>query len=176
VTEEHAVLLQREGKAVLRFERRLRHSPERVWAALTERGELDGWHPTPFELRGEEIVYPGEHDPPMRPGRVLACEPPRLLAHTWGEDELHWKLQETDDGCLLELEHVFEDRFKAARDGAGWHLCLLTLRGRLDGAAAPRPGEGMVDQRLPDRWAELNQEYQQRFGISPEQATPVPPA
>jgi uncharacterized protein YndB with AHSA1/START domain len=176
VPEEHAVLSERDGRAVLRFERHLHHPPERVWAALTQRDELDGWHPTPFELRGEAVLYPGEHGPPMEPGRVLAYDPPRLLAHTWGEDELRWLLTPAGkDGCLLELEHVFDDRLKAARDGAGWHLCLQALRDRLDGADAPRPDEGMAHERLPDGWTELNGEYQERFGISPEQATPVPP-
>jgi hypothetical protein len=34
---------KRDDRYVLRFERRLRHPIERVWAALTEPGELVGW-------------------------------------------------------------------------------------------------------------------------------------
>jgi hypothetical protein len=37
------VLEKKEGKDVLRFERHLAHPIERVWAALTEPGELVGW-------------------------------------------------------------------------------------------------------------------------------------
>ena len=48
-----AILQDQEGRAVLRFERKLAHPPERVWRALTERGELTGWHPTPFEIEPE---------------------------------------------------------------------------------------------------------------------------
>jgi uncharacterized protein YndB with AHSA1/START domain len=175
--EQHAVLLERGGRPMLRFRRHLQHRPERVWSALTDRAELDGWHPTPFELEprvGGAVRFPAESGPAMAPGRVLSYDPPRLLAYTWGEDELRWTLEPSEEGCLLELEHVFDDRLKAARDGAGWHLCLLALRERLDGVSVPRPDEGMAEQRLPDGWTELNGEYQQRFGISPEQATPVP--
>jgi DNA-binding transcriptional ArsR family regulator len=179
MNDEHAVLSERDGRSLLRFRRHLGQSPERVWAALTERTELDGWHPTPFELEprvGGEVRYPAEVGPTMEPGKVLAYEPPRLLAHTWGEDELRWTLEPSGEGCLLELEHIFDDRFKAARDGAGWHLCLQALGERLDGADLARHDEGIREGRLPDGWAELNREYQERFGISPEQATPVPSA
>jgi uncharacterized protein YndB with AHSA1/START domain len=176
--EQHPVLIEREGRWVLRFRRTLAHPPERVWSALTERGELDSWHPTPFELErkvGGEISYPGERGPAMPPGRVLSYDPPRLLAYTWGDDELRWSLRPDGEGCLLELEHVFDDRLKAARDGAGWHLCLQALGDGLDGATAGRPDEGMGHERPPSAWTELNEEYQRRFGIAPEEATPVPP-
>jgi uncharacterized protein YndB with AHSA1/START domain len=174
--DEHAVLLEREGRAVLRFERLLGHDRERVWRALTDRDDLDAWHPTPFELEpavgGSVTFHATKGAPEMPDGRVLAYEPPSLLAYSWGEDELRFELAVHEDGCLLTLEHTFEDRFKAARDGAGWHLCLGALSAALDGRAVPGLGEG---ERLPGGWQELNGDYQQRFGISPEQATPVPP-
>ncbi len=163
---------------MLCFRRRLTHAPERVWAALTERREMDGWHPTPFELEprvGGRVTYPAELGPAMATGRVLAYEPPWLLAHTWGEDELRWSLQPADGGgCVLELEHIFDDRLKAARDGSGWHLCLIALREQLDGRKPPRPDEGIAEQRLSAGWERLNEEYQERFGISPEEARPPP--
>lgn len=173
--EEHAVLLEREGRSVLRFERLLGHSRERVWRALTERGELEAWHPTPFLLEpaaGGSITFlPAPGVPEVGPGRVLACEPPSLLVHTWFEDELRWTLEDRDGSCLLTLEHSFDDRLKAARDGAGWHTCLGALTALLDGREIPERGSA---QRLPDGWSELNEQYLERFGISAEQATPVP--
>jgi uncharacterized protein YndB with AHSA1/START domain len=170
-----AILLEREGRSVLRFERLLGHPPERVWRALTEPGELDAWHPTPFKLPsvpGGPVEYlPSSGAPEIEPGRLLACEPPRLLAYTWGPDELRFTLRASGEGCLLTLEHSFDDRFKAARDGAGWHLCLGALEAVLDGRAVPgvEPGE-----RLPGGWQELNAGYQERFGIAPQDATPPP--
>jgi uncharacterized protein YndB with AHSA1/START domain len=174
----HAVLKDRDGRSALMFERALEHPPERVWRALTTHEELLGWHPTPFELEpraGGRVDYTTAAEAPRMPaGRVLEYDPPRLLAYSWGEDELHWELlgDRPDGGCLLRLTHVFEDRFKAARDAAGWHLCLSALSSSLDGASSPGPE---TEPRLPQGWEDLNDDYQRRFGIAPEQATPPPP-
>jgi uncharacterized protein YndB with AHSA1/START domain len=172
----HAVLKQLEGRFALCFERTLPHPPERVWRALTTHGELSEWHPTPFEIEpragGAIRFVPAPGAPEMPDGQVLSFEPPRLLTHTWGEDELRWQLRANDGGCLLSLIHLFDDRFKAARDGAGWHLCLDALSASLAGDTRPQRGSA---PRLTGGWEELNSGYQQRFGISPEQATPIPP-
>jgi uncharacterized protein YndB with AHSA1/START domain len=170
--DTHAVLLERDGRSVLRFERELAHPRERVWRALTERGELQAWHPTPFRLAGEKVEFlaaPGVPD--MGTGRLLAFEEPALIAYTWGEDELRFTLAEHGQGCLLTLEHSFADRLKAARDGAGWHICVLALGALLDGAGVPEKGSA---RQLPEGWSELNEDYQRRFGIAPGEATPVP--
>ncbi len=169
---EHAVLLERGGRSVLRFEWELAHSRPRVWRALTDPAELEAWHPTPFLLTGQTVVFrsaPGE--PEMGTGRLLALEEPALIAYTWGEDELRFTLSEREGGCLLTLEHTFADRLKAARDGAGWHICLTALGALLDGASVPERGSA---RRLPEGWSELNSDYQRRFGIAPDDATPVP--
>jgi uncharacterized protein YndB with AHSA1/START domain len=176
--DEHAVLLERDGRSTLRFERLLPHPRERVWSALTERDELGAWHPTPFSIEADGVVayLPADGAPELPTGRLLAIEPPRLLVHSWGGDELRWTLQEHEQGCLLTLEHSFGERFKAARDGAGWHLCLHALCSSLaTPSAEQRADPPAASERLPDGWAELNDDYQRRFGIAPEQATPIPP-
>jgi uncharacterized protein YndB with AHSA1/START domain len=170
-----AILQDQEGRSVLRFERTLRHPPERVWTALTEPGEQQSWHPTPFELEpvvGGTVAYRAEGEAPEMPdGEVTEYDPPRVLGHTWGEDRLRWELRPHDDGCVLVLTHTFEDRFKAARDAAGWHLCLDGLSDVLDGAPPPRGDDAEL---IPDGWRELNAAYEERFGIPPEKATPPP--
>jgi uncharacterized protein YndB with AHSA1/START domain len=175
---EHAVLRQHDGRQALVFERALEHPPQRVWRALVTPGELADWHPTPFELDsippapGGRVDYlSAEGAPAMPPGELLAYDPPRLLAYTWGEDELRFELHARADGCLLRLTHIFDDRFKAARDAAGWHLCLQALTSSLEGSAQPLRGS---EPHLPQGWSELNADYQRRFGIAPEQATPPP--
>jgi uncharacterized protein YndB with AHSA1/START domain len=170
----HATFSEHGGRPALRFERVLAQPPERVWSALTGQQELLAWHPTPFELeptQGGAVRFraaPGS--PAMPDGLVLDYEPPRLLAYTWGEDELRFELAPHEDGCLLNLTHSFDDRFKAARDAAGWHVCLDALDTSL--ASPARAPEG---PRPPEVWSSLNVDYEQRFGIAPEQATPPPP-
>jgi uncharacterized protein YndB with AHSA1/START domain len=168
-----AVLQDQEGRTVLRFERRLRHSPERVWRALTERDELVRWHPTPprFEPGVPGTVsYPSGLGPAMPDGEITEYDAPRTLAHAWGDDHLRWELHPDGDGCLLVLVHTFDDHFKAARDAAGWHICLDALSATLEGTPPPGEGEG----RSPTDWRELNSAYEERFGIPPEKATPPP--
>ena len=171
-----AILTDQQGRAVLRFERTLRHPPERVWNALTDPAEHRSWHPTPFELEpaavGGRVTYlPGGEAPEMPAGEVTEYDPPRILAHTWDEDLLRWELRPADDGCVLVLTHTFDDRFKAARDAAGWHVCLDALGATLEGAGPPHGDDG---ERLPSGWRELNTAYEERFEIPPEQATPPP--
>jgi uncharacterized protein YndB with AHSA1/START domain len=111
--------------------------------------------------------------PAMPPGRVLEYDPPRTFAYTWGQDALRFELERRPEGSLLTFTHVFDDRFKAARDAAGWELCLQALSSRLEGEPTPGPGEGPA---IPEGWSELNSEYEKRFGIAPEQAMPPPTA
>jgi uncharacterized protein YndB with AHSA1/START domain len=176
--DKYARLEEIDGRPALRFERTFAHPPERVWKALTDTREMFTWHPTPgaFEPRvGGRVAWdPEGHVPDMPDDEVTDWDPPRLLGYTWGTDEgnpdhLRWELRPHDDGCVLVLVHTFDDRLKAARDGAGWHLCLDKLRDDLAG----RPQSPNFD---PDTssWTPLNTEYQDRFGISPEEATPPP--
>jgi uncharacterized protein YndB with AHSA1/START domain len=171
-----AAFSDREPRPTLVFERVIAHPPERVWSALTSHDELMEWHPTPFDVEPQEggrvnFSHSAPDAPEMPAGTVLAWTPPRLLAYTWGEDELRWELAAHDDGCLLKLTHSFDDRFKAARDAAGWHICLDALERSLD---PQRRAAQAGEPRLPGDWKKLNSEYERRFEIPPQQATPPP--
>jgi uncharacterized protein YndB with AHSA1/START domain len=170
-----ATLEERDGRPTLRFERVLRH----VWRALTEPEEEFAWHPTParFEPRvGGLVEYvPGGHVADLPDGEVTDYDPPRLLGYTWTADgaesnHLRFELRPHDEGSVLILVHGFDDRLKAARDGAGWHVCLDALADSLEGPGPP-PQHGSDS---PGRWPALNGSYQEKFGISPEEATPPP--
>jgi uncharacterized protein YndB with AHSA1/START domain len=166
----NATLGPEDGPPVLRFERRLAHPVEKVWKAITDAAELTHWFPqdldgsfTPgaklrFVFRGEPPVLEGKVIEDFT-GEVLELDPPRVLAYTWGGDILRWTLTPDGEGCLLVFTDTLDDRGKAARDGAGWHVCLDALEARLAGSAPP-PG---------DRWKELYERYTQSFG--PEAAT-----
>lgn len=163
-----------DGRPTLRFERRFPHSPEKVWKAITDPAELTHWFPQDVEgsfAPGAKLRFVFRGEPPVLDGKVigdfdgevLEVDPPRLIAYRWGEDILRWTLTPDGDGCLLAFTDTVADRGKAARDGAGWHVCLDVLAARLGGTAAP-PG---------DRWKELYEDYRQDFG--PEGATaPLP--
>jgi len=69
-----------DGRPTLRIERRLRHSVERVWRAVTAPEELARWFvaEVPWAPEaGEEFEAGGER------GRITALEPPHVLAWTW---------------------------------------------------------------------------------------------
>jgi uncharacterized protein YndB with AHSA1/START domain len=163
-----------DGRPTLRFERRLRHAPEKVWRAITDPAELTHWFPQDldgsfapgaslrFVFRGEPPVLDGEVIEDFR-GEVLEIDPPRTLAYTWGDDVLRWTITPDGDGCLLTLTDTLAERGKAARDGAGWAVCLEGLQARLDGTAGP----------AGDRWKELYENYQRAFG--PEAASAALP-
>ena len=73
-------------------------------------------------------------------GVVTACEPPRLLAHTWGDQgEVRYELSESRGGVRLVVTH---QRLRGMEDmlsvSAGWHAHLDLLVTRVQGSARPR--------------------------------------
>lgn len=159
-----------DDRTVLRFERRLAHPVEKVWKAITDPGELTHWFPQDLKgsfAPGAKLRFAFRGEPPVLDGKViedftgevLEMDPPRVLAYTWSGDVLRWTLTPDGDGCLLVFTDTFDERGKAARDGAGWHVCLDAMEARLDDTAPP-PG---------DRWQELYDRYTYSFG--PEAAT-----
>jgi uncharacterized protein YndB with AHSA1/START domain len=161
------------GRPTLRFERHLKHPVEKVWRALTDPAELEHWFPQRVEgdfVSGGKLRFPfrqaksldGEVIPDFE-GEVIDADPPRLLSYRWGDDVLRFELVPEGDGCVLVFTDTFSEHGKAARDGAGWHVCLEGLEASLDGAEPP----------APDRWRGVYDDYAAAFG--PEAATaPVP--
>ena len=154
----------------LRFERNIAHPPEVVWQALTMPQRLAAWFPTTIEGTLEagvslRFAFPsGLAIPPME-GRVLAAEPPKLLEFQWGPDTVRFELHSEAAGTRLVLIVVLETLGKAARDGAGWHVCLEQLAASLDGQGTGRDTSA--------RWREVHTGYVAAFG--PEAALEGPP-
>ena len=156
-----------ENRPALRFERRLSHPVEVVWRAITESDELVHWFPSRVEVdklqAGAEMTFrfdsmPLEGAPMTITGKVTDFDPPRLFAFTWGpparEEHLRFELEpvaDSADSCLLRLTVLLDEREKAARDGAGWHVCLDRLEAGLGGSA----GGG-------EDWRGLYEDYQRR--------------
>ena len=50
------------------------------------------------------------------------------------------ELEASGGGTLLRFTHAFDDRDRASRDAAGWHVCLDELEKRVAGEPATAPG------------------------------------
>ena len=105
------------------------------------------------ELRpGAEMTFrfeqmPLEGMPTTITGRVTEFDPPRLFAFYWGDDHLRFELEprgRSEDACLLRLTVLLDTREKAARDSAGWHVCLDRLEARLGGIRRVGRGRGLA--------------------------------
>lgn len=87
-------------------------------------------------------------------GEVLAFQPPALLEFRWGPDTLRLEVVARGSGCTLTLLHTFDEHGKAARDAAGWHVCLDALARHLDGNSEPPAS----------LWGEVHPGYVSSFG------------
>jgi uncharacterized protein YndB with AHSA1/START domain len=157
------------GSWRLKFTRVLPHPPDKVWRALTEPEHLEAWFPTTIEgerTSGAPLRFRHRKaDLPPMEGAMLACEPQSVLEFSWGEDTLRFELAPRESGTELTLIDTLAERGKAARDGAGWHVCLDQLAYHLDDSEPPWTS--------PERWRQVHDSYVEGFG--PEAATVGPP-
>ena len=159
-----------EGTPTLIFERRLSHPVDRVWQAITDPDVLVHWFPSTVELdlrvggamkfTFEQAVLPDGSS--SMPGQVTELDPPRVFAFSWGPpthgDHLRFELDPVDGGagCALRLTVALGTRDQAARDCAGWHVCLDRLERVVDG------DDGPAATGATGEWRTLYEEYQRR--------------
>jgi uncharacterized protein YndB with AHSA1/START domain len=158
-----------DGRWQLRFTRKLAHPVEKVWSAISEPEHLASWFPTTIEgdrRTGAKLTFsfPSGEAPAME-GEMLAYQPDSVMELTWGPDVVRIELRPVGDGTELTLLDTLNERGKAARDGAGWHVCLDALEAELDGDEHPRSSM--------DAWSRVHPRYVESFG--PEAATIGPP-
>jgi uncharacterized protein YndB with AHSA1/START domain len=149
----------RDGRSVLVFERRLRHSPDRVWRAVTDPDQLRHWFPSEMRLDltlGGRIRFVFlEDQAPPGDGVITDLDPPRLFAYTWDEDHLRWELFPDGTGTRLVLAHTFADRAGAASFASGWETCVDALELLLDDRP-PKP---------PEKYRERHEAYVDAFNL-----------
>ncbi|HEX2131879.1 MAG TPA: SRPBCC family protein [Actinophytocola sp.] len=163
---ERASLRTVDGQPVLRFERRLRHSPAKVWRAITEPAELAHWFPATVEAEPhpgapmrftfpEEAVVDGKWD-----GEVLEFDPPKVYMFRWNTDVLRFELIPDGDGCHLVFTQTlgggWVGRLGAGRTAAGWDACLAVLLAQLAGEQPPPPED----------WPAPAEAYIEEFGLA----------
>jgi uncharacterized protein YndB with AHSA1/START domain len=156
------------GELVL--SRRFRQPVEKVWAALSIPERLAEWMGVEWLGGDAPLREGGPFHYRLRQadigtvGKVLRLEPPRLLEHSWFDNEppgsvVRWALEPDGDGCILTLTHHFRAPEDAPRTAAGW----TDLLGSLAASLGEPPVEGERDN-----WPALRDAYAADF---PPEAT-----
>lgn len=139
-----ASLVNTGARPSVRLARDLSDPPSQVWRALTDPQDLKSWFPCEISVERWEVgaalafVFP-QHEEYNMGGVVLECDEPRVLAYTWGEETLRFELTPTEAGGTHLV--LFDELAPgiAARNAAGWHVCLENLAGRSPSAQAWKP-------------------------------------
>ena len=156
--------------------RQLRHSPEKVWQALTDPAQLREW--APFEADGSlaeagntvKLATVAAPKPQVTETTVTRADAPRLLEYNWGEHEMRWELEPSGGGTRLTLWTNIGHRF-IAMGAAGWHICFDVLDHLLSGTPLGRLVGG---DAMKFGWQRLHAEYAKQFGIEMPNWPPKP--
>jgi uncharacterized protein YndB with AHSA1/START domain len=160
----------------IRLERLLPGPIERVWAFLTESEKRAKWLASgDMDLRSggkvelnfsHEMISPEAtpakyKDMPMGfTGRIIRCEPPKLLQFAWMEShgsdsEVTWELAERGAQVLFTITHrKLEDRAALLSVSGGWDVHV----GILEDVLTQRPPRGFWSSH-----ERREQEYAARF-------------
>lgn len=168
--------VRREGeKWTLVLVRDLRHSPERVWQALTEPEQLREW--APFDADGNlsksgttvKLTTVGAPAPRITETTVTRADAPEVLEYKWGDFEMRWELKASARGTLLTLWTNIGHRF-ISMGAAGWHICFDVLEHLLGGTPI---GRIVGPEALKfSGWQRLNAEYARQFGVETPNSPP----
>ena len=149
--------------------RELRHSPEKVWQALTDPAQLREW--APFDADGNlgavgnrvKLTTVKAPTPFVTETEVTRADPPSALEYKWGGNDMRWELEPLGaGGTRLTLWASINRRF-IAMGAAGWHVCFDSL----DHFLADQPIGRIVGpeaMKIPG-FQRLHSEYAKLFGI-----------
>jgi uncharacterized protein YndB with AHSA1/START domain len=148
--------------------RELRHSPDKVWSALTDPAQLREW--APFDADGNlattganvKLTTIGAPKEMISETKITRAEAPKLLEYNWGGGDVRWELTSVGSGTRLTLYAQINRRF-IAMGAAGWHVCLDVLEHLL--GAEPLGRIVAQDAMQFDGWQKLHAEYSQKFGV-----------
>jgi len=161
--------IQKDGeKWTLILVRELRHSPEKVWLALTDPAHLREW--APFDADKSlatagntvKLTTVGTPTAMVAESTVTRADAPKLLEYNWGGNDIRWQLEPLGNGTRLTLWHNIDRRY-ISMGAAGWHICFDVLGRLLEGEPVGR----IVgpDAMKFGGWQRLNAEYAKQFGI-----------
>ena len=150
-----------ESKWTLVLVRELRHSPEKVWQALTDPAHLREW--APFDVDESldavgtvKLTWVGTPTPIET--RVTRADAPKVLEY--GDNR--WELEPSGSGTRLTLWTNIDRRF-ISMGAAGWHIAFDVLDRLLGGVRIGRIA-GPEAMKFAG-WQRLNAEYAKQFGV-----------
>ena len=157
-----------EEKWTLILVRELRHSPEKVWQALTDPAHLREW--APFDADANlgavgatvKLTTVAAPTPRVTEARVTRADAPNALEYNWGDFDMRWELEAFGDGTRMTLWTNIGHRF-IAMGAAGWHICFDVLDHLLSGTPM---GRSVGPAAMKFGWQRLNAEYAKQFGIT----------
>jgi len=165
--------VRKEGdKWTLILVRELRHSPEKVWQALTDPAQLREWAPFvvdgSLDAVGATVKLTWVGNPTPIDTRVTRAEVPNILEY----GDSRWELEDLGGGTCLTLWHKIDRRF-IAWGAAGWHISFDVL----DRLLAGKPIGRIVgaDAMKFAAWQRLVVEYARQFGVEPPNWSPYTP-
>jgi uncharacterized protein YndB with AHSA1/START domain len=171
--------IQKNGeKWTLVLVRELRHSPEKVWLALTDPAHLREWAPFDADrslgTAGSTVKLTAVGAPALNVAEttVTRADAPKVLEYGWGGNDIRWELEAVGAGTRLTLWHNIDRRY-ISMGAAGWHICFDVLDhllgetpiGRMVGPAAMKFGG----------WQRLHAEYAKQFGVESPSRPPNAP-
>jgi len=147
--------------------RELRHSPEKVWQAITDPTHLREW--APYEADGSlgkvgtvNLTWVGA--PQAFEAKVTRADAPRLLEVS----DMRWELEASGGGTRLTLWHNIDRRY-ISWGAAGWHISFDVM----DRFLAGQPIGRLVGPEAMkfSGWQRLSAEYAKQFALdSPNQS------
>ncbi|MFZ0761403.1 MAG: SRPBCC domain-containing protein [Candidatus Sulfotelmatobacter sp.] len=161
-------LQNNDEKWTLILVRELRHTPEKVWQALTDPAHLREW--APFDADSSlatagttvKLTTVAAPTPRVTETTVTRADPPKALDYNWGGFNMRWQLEAVPDGTRLTLWTNIGHRF-ISMGAAGWHICFDVLDHLLSGTPIDRI-VGPEAMKFGG-WQRLNAEYARQFGI-----------
>ena len=141
--------------------RELRHSPEKVWLALTDPAHLCEW--APFEVDGNlgavgaTVKLTWVSTSASQETTVTRADAPRLLEY----GNLRWMLEPLGSATRLTLWHNIDPRF-ITWGAAGWHIAFDVLERLL---ASEPIGRIAGSEAMKFGWQRLVTEYAEQFGV-----------
>jgi len=148
--------------------RELRHSPEKVWQALTDPAQLREW--APFVVDGNlgtvgtlKLTWVGA--PTAMETTVTRADAPHVLEY----NDTRWELEAVGSGTRLTLWQSIDRRF-ISWGAAGWHISFDVLDHLLSGNPIGRIAGG--EAMKFNGWQRLTAEYAELFGIETAGSTP----